>query len=314
MALVKRMFPSVAKETVGIDLDATSWLSTPYIAAIPWLKRVCRKHAAAARTYLETVKAYRKEGHWRREDPSGIASLASLLHAEGGEFLRLDADFFHGTALANERDTPLDVGDADDDKARAQLGDALQKLQKQVGAKASSFYAILLMDGDSMGKLLSEARASSGDAGEGQVTRALGQFAGTVSATVGGHDGVTVYCGGDDVFAMLPVGQALACAVDLSKLYRNCFARTCTKELAEQATISGAIVYCPFRASLRGFGHGPPLARRRGQGSNRAEQPGRRRCEIGRHDVPMVGPVGARRGKWQDDPGPVGRAPCGVGG
>ncbi len=71
---------------------------------------------------------------------------------------------------------------------------------------------MLLMDGDSMGRLLSEARASLGDEGERQLTRALGQFADKVSATVSGYDGVTVYCGGDDVFAMLPVGQALPCA------------------------------------------------------------------------------------------------------
>lgn len=249
IALVKRMFPLIANDTIGID--SASWLSTPYIAAIPWLKRVCREHSNAARSYLEAVKPHRKEGHWQRENPSGNVSLQSLLQADGGEFLRLDADFLHETALANKRDTPLDVSDADDEKVRTRLGEALQTLQNQVGTKPSSFYAMLLMDGDSMGKLLSDARASSGDEGERQVTRALGQFADAVPSTVSRLDGVTVYCGGDDVFAMLPVGQALPCALALSKLYRRCFAQACPKKIAEQATISGAIVYCPFRAPLR---------------------------------------------------------------
>ena len=102
-----------------------------------------------------------------------------------------------------------------------------------------------------MGKLLSEARAASQDKGERQVTGALGQFAARVPETVGSYDAVTVYCGGDDVFAMLPVGQALPCALALSKLYRNCFAQARPKQLAEAATISGAIVYCPFRTPLR---------------------------------------------------------------
>ena len=251
IAFIKRMFPWIAKEAIGTGLNAESWLSTPYLAAIPWLKRVCREHSADARSYLESVKPYRKEGRWRREDPRGIPSLQSLLQGEGGEFLRLDADLLHETALAN-KDTPLDVSEPDDKRVRAELGAALRNLCKQVSGRPSSFYAMLLMDGDSMGKLLSDARASLGDEDERQVTRALGQFANKVSAAVSGYDGVTVYCGGDDVFAMLPVGQALPCALALSKLYRGCFVQACRQELAAQATISGAIVYCPFRAPLRG--------------------------------------------------------------
>jgi CRISPR-associated protein Cmr2 len=251
IALVKRMFPLIAKDTIGIDLSAASWLSTPYIAAIPWLKRVCRDHSAAALSYLEAVKPHRDHNRWRRENPSGITWLQSLLQADGGEFLWLDANFLHETALANNRDTPLDVSEQEDDRVRGELGVALRNLYEQASGRPSSFYAMLLMDGDSMGRLLSEARASLGDEGERQVTRALGHFADKVSPTVSGYDGVTVYCGGDDVFAMLPVGQALPCALALSKLYRDCFAQACQKTFAEQATISAAIVYCPFRAPLR---------------------------------------------------------------
>ena len=248
VALVKRMFPLIAKETIGIDLNAASWLSTPYIAAIPWLKRVCERWPQQAQDYLALVKKHRT--NWQREVPDGIASLQSLLQTDGGEFLRLDADFLHDTALANERDTPLDVSEADETRVREELVKGLGELHKEA-SKPSSFYAMLLMDGDSMGRLLSEARASLGDEGEQQVTRALGQFADRVSATVSGCDGVTVYCGGDDVFAMLPVGQALRCATALSKLYGDCFAQVCQKTIAEQATISAGIVYCPFRAPLR---------------------------------------------------------------
>lgn len=235
VALVKRMFPLIAKVTIEIDLNAASWLSTPYIAAIPWLKRVCERWPQQAQDYLALVKKHRK--NWRREVPDGIASLQSLLQTDGGEFLRLDADFLHETALAYERDTPLDVSEENETRVREELVKGLGELHKEA-SKPSSFYAMLLMDGDSMGRLLSEARASLGDEGEQQVTRALGQFADTVSATVSGYDGVTVYCGGDDVFAMLPVGQALRCATALSKLYGDCFAQVCQKTIAEHATIS----------------------------------------------------------------------------
>ena len=69
VALIKRAFPLIAKEAIGTDVNAASWLSTPYIAAIPWLKRVCREHSDAARSYLEAVKLYRKEGRWRTGRP-----------------------------------------------------------------------------------------------------------------------------------------------------------------------------------------------------------------------------------------------------
>src|SRR5204863_2268546 len=81
IALLKRMFPLIAKETIGTDLNAASWLSTPYIAAIPWLKRVCRDYSASAKLYLEIVKPYRT--NWQREDPKGIDSLRSLLRTDG---------------------------------------------------------------------------------------------------------------------------------------------------------------------------------------------------------------------------------------
>ena len=247
VALVKRMFPLITKETIGIDLNAASWLSTPYIAAIPWLKRVCKQWPQQAQDYLALVKKHRK--NWRREVPDGIASLQSLLQTDGGEFLRLDADFLHDTELANERDTPLDVSEADETRVREELVKGLGELHKEA-SKPSSFYAMLLMDGDSMGRLLSEARELSNGNGEVQITKALGTFAKKVSETVGANDGVTVYCGGDDVFAMLPVNNALPCAIALSKLYQSSFSE-CPEALRSKATISAAIVYCPFRAPLR---------------------------------------------------------------
>ncbi len=156
----------------------------------------------------------------------------------------------HETALANRRDTPLGVSEEEDARVRADLIKALQKLQGTVSSKPSSFYALLLMDGDSMGQLLSEARQESGDVGEQSVTQALGKFAEAVPQTVSKHDGVTVYCGGDDVLAMLPVDSALRCAWSLSNVHETSFAETCPK-FSEKATISAAIVFCPFRAPFR---------------------------------------------------------------
>lgn len=251
IAFIKRMFPRIANETIRTELNAESWLSTPYIAAIPWLKDICRDHPEAAKRYLERVERVDElcpETTWRREDPTAISQRWNLPPG-CEEVVRLDRNLLHESALANRRDTPLGVPKEEDGQVRTQLLAALKELQ-HVASTPSSFYALLLMDGDLMGQLLSKARSQSGDEGEQAVTEALGQFADAVPGKVSEHDGVTVYCGGDDVLAMLPVDSALQCALSLSKLYQSTFEEKAS-EFAGQATISAGIVFCPFRARLR---------------------------------------------------------------
>ncbi len=252
IALIKRMFPQIAKQTIGTDLNAESWLSTPYIAAIPWLKRVCHIAPGPANTYLNHIQKHRQ--NWRRENPSTVLSLQPLLEGACPDILRLDADFLHDTALRNASETPLDRVDQQlPQSARTERNLLLHELEKLYqamdGEKPSSFYAMLLMDGDSVGHLLAKARREAGDKGEQSVTEALGQFADAVPRTVGQHDGVTVYCGGDDVLAMLPVHSVLQCAQSLYRLYQKKF-KDKAQAFAEKATISAGIVFCPFRAPL----------------------------------------------------------------
>lgn len=53
-----------------------------------------------------------------------------------------------------------------------------------------------------------------------QFSEALGNFAlQCAAAIVSGHQGRLVYCGGDDVLALLPAGRALECARDLNRAF-----------------------------------------------------------------------------------------------
>src|SRR5579884_78886 len=110
IALIKRMFPQVAKEAIGSEVNAESWLSTPYIAAIPWLKQLANRCPQQAQDYLALVKKNR--ANWRRENPRAIASLQPFLNRPSQDFFWLDADFMHETVLKNATDTPLDQADA----------------------------------------------------------------------------------------------------------------------------------------------------------------------------------------------------------
>lgn len=249
ISLIKRMFPLIAKDVIGTDLQGASWPSTPYIAAVRWLGHVGSRHADAGRAYASFIAD--KAGRAMGERNARIHSLMRIqTQQDVGDLFRLDGNYFHETALANSRDTPLGMSEAEDARARGEILERLGRLYEKVGSRPSSFFALLLMDGDSMGRLLSEARSKSSGC-EQEVTRALGQFADRVPDTVRENDGVTVYCGGDDVLAMLPVETALRCALALSALYQRCFADVCQTNDIGQATISAGVVYCPFRAPLR---------------------------------------------------------------
>ena len=99
-----------------------------------------------------------------------------------------------------------------------------------------------------MGTVWASCWASS--AGE-MVSTALRAFTGSVPKVVERHGGVTVYAGGDDVLAMLPIPRALACAQALSDAYRSAFADAAANTAAKDgATLSAAAVFAHIRLPL----------------------------------------------------------------
>lgn len=115
----------------------------------------------------------------------------------------------------------------------------------------NAYFAVLLMDGDRMGKWVRGDNApkledlvhekvkeafESGDklkeaweklvelksiqpAYHKGLSRTLGIFSSLVEKVVEKYEGMLVYCGGDDVLALLPADRVLECANDLRKLY-----------------------------------------------------------------------------------------------
>ena len=84
------------------------------------------------------------------------------------------------------------------------------------------------------------------------VPAALGAFALGVEAVVQDHCGVTVYAGGDDVLALLPIDSALDCAAALRAHWLD----TMTKHgvgtsTGLTVTASTAVIFAHFRLPLR---------------------------------------------------------------
>ena len=100
------------------------------------------------------------------------------------------------------------------------------------------FYALVLADGDRLGRLV-------GELGGAVVGAALSGFTTDVPGIVAEHGGVTVYAGGDDVLAMLPVEEAIDCAGELADTYRSAFAGR------PGATLSAAVVLAQAHVPLR---------------------------------------------------------------
>jgi CRISPR-associated protein Cmr2 len=145
----------------------------------------------------------------------------------------LSGNFLNRTALANKDDTPLGNREA----GRARLLGALRKLEEHIDGRAENFYAVLLMDGDSMGALI-------GQYGPGAVTGALTKFATAVPGIIAERDGVCVYAGGDDLLALLPLDRALNAASEAHRLYAESFGT------GIPATVSAAIVYAHYHCTF----------------------------------------------------------------
>ncbi len=237
IALVKRLYPKVCEEALGWPVDRIGWPSTVHIAARPWIDRVAAAIPEQASDYARIVKRNAKES------PLGERPTTQVRRA--GDFSRLDANYFHRGFVQSERLCPLkddSTGTRGEivDELKA-IYDAKDKNDRKIGPPLS-FYALLLADdGDRLGKLLGEL----GEEGRQTVGLALRAFTSKVPQIVEAHDGVTVYAGGDDVLAMLPVPHALSCADRLSREYRQAFGGR------SNATLSAAVVFAHVRLPLQ---------------------------------------------------------------
>jgi CRISPR-associated protein Cmr2 len=103
---------------------------------------------------------------------------------------------------------------------------------KNIETKPSPFYAILLMDGDSLGKHMTSTEKQP------KISDALKKFTDKVNDIVYQNNGFLIYAGGDDVLAILPLEDALSCAKDLRDEYLEAF-----KGSDINSSLSGAIEY-----------------------------------------------------------------------
>lgn len=253
VCLTKRLFPLVAEKAIGWKVPI-NFPSVSYIAAVPWLKQCLKEvpvEAADFANVARTVGVVRSEA--KTHLPGLAENLRKLVACVKGiqgrqgwlhdwhAFADLDGGAFFEDTIKNK---DFGLCKAHQEK----LVTALRDLHGTVGVQASPFYAILFMDGDSMGELL-----SGGDDDERTgISNGIMAFSREVPKIVNQHDGWLIYAGGEDVFAFLPLDSALACAVELWQCYRAIFAKlNIQKARKNAATISAAINYVSIQTGLK---------------------------------------------------------------
>jgi CRISPR-associated protein Cmr2 len=136
---------------------------------------------------------------------------------------------YDGDLLFKETLTPDrlqdDYGFTEDDfKLHAErlkiLREALQTLYKEVGSRPPIYYAILAMDGDSMGAHIGTCTSKEEHR---ELNCRLANFAKEVHKIVEANQGSLVYAGGDDVLAFFPLASALRAALKLATTYKQYF-------------------------------------------------------------------------------------------
>jgi len=323
IALVKRLFPRLDDlETVigwipgGHPKRVGNWPSTTYMAVAPWLARIdehpdrhsaLNKYACTAKKEIDETKRFFKK--LVSEQATHLTTLPNLnavplCDSNKWTLSDMDGDLLHIHALRNFRttflsDNPLDASGKDNDTTlRETLTSELTKLYafetsdgEKIG-KPRSCYALLLMDGDSLGTMLQEQDQT-------KVSQALLAFTRQVPRCVDddpNHGGVTIYAGGDDVFALLPMDRAIACAQTLRQLYGRCFA---DKGMA--ATASCAIIYAhhqvPLRSVIREAHHQLDTVAKEGNG----------RDSLALAVFKPAGVTAQWVSAWQESPSPVDR-------
>jgi CRISPR-associated protein Cmr2 len=266
VAYVKRRFVHVFK-SVKIDMgnwNAHGWTisrdvpSVDYMAAAPWLAQLLIKANKDAELNRLMWSFHNMAVKLTRDSseiptlgyPEWQSNILCVREADAHKkWQALDGRVFFDSMLENPRlwDKGLNGTKAEDAQA---LLKQLKILRKKAELEpVSPFYAILLMDGDDLGKQMSDIDKQP------YITKGLSDFTKQVETIVCEHSGFLVYAGGDDVLAILPLEYAMDCAVELRTTYDAVFTAINATAQAEkqvwiQTSISAAIEYAHIKTPL----------------------------------------------------------------
>lgn len=232
------------------DESTSNFPSTSHMAAIPFLQRL---------SHLNNEEEVKKSWDAYINQIKAIPGLhVEYISQKYGGVASPIIGTCDGSMLFEER--LVDMVDTGQNKTeiakklkpvKEKLQEFFSEIDKQIGqAHPNPYYAILLADGDRMGKVI-DNEAEQGEKQHQALSKALNTFAGSVHGIVEEkYQGALVYAGGDDVLALMPLHTVLQCAKELADNFR--------KELnefkddnGESPTLSAGIVIVHHLYSLQ---------------------------------------------------------------
>lgn len=245
VAYVKRRFVHVWSSLDRHDgwRLPTSVPSVSYMAAVHWLEQLIKE-----KPDCEAVGRFCKLAP-KAERLTRIACISTALGKHPDACLKALADVDGRLLFENELQTLSErkkdkAGEVSISKAKRLLQARIKILDSAKGftVTPSPFYAVLMMDGDSLG----ETKAAMDNATA--LSAALGEFTQRVPQLVTENNGFLIYAGGDDVLAILPLEDALPCAAKVRQQYMDIFK---SKGVSEgKYSISAAIEYAHMKLPL----------------------------------------------------------------
>ncbi|WP_316164558.1 MULTISPECIES: Cas10/Cmr2 second palm domain-containing protein [unclassified Bradyrhizobium] len=228
----------------SFDQNPIFWPSTSCIAATHWLADALERAPVETERFAEAIArvspkyALAEQNLWVKRLKDAAAACRDKL--EDPAILSVDgASLFASSLMKFDGSTD----------AITRAGSLLSALYRQVKSEPAPYYAVLKMDGDRMGELMTPelsqrlarfAQDLRGRAGQDVPDADLGLAA--------RHNGILLYASADEMLALLPIEDALAAALAI----RNEFARsTRGLRLSRPATISGAITFAHRQVPLR---------------------------------------------------------------
>ncbi len=255
IAYIKRRFSRYFNDSFIIEMPQ-KWIlegwevpsgvpSVSYLSAVHWLEQAntyCDK-ALLKKFHDEAKKLTGEYGEWQTD----IKCLRNGEDKKSKYFNSLDGNVFYRNNLENKNMFP-------DEEQQKQAEKVLELLKEINSTKiksiknsftktlspATPFYAILMMDGDSLGKNMSDTDKQD------IISQGLSTFTEEVEDIVYNNNGFLIYAGGDDVLAILPLENAIPCARELRTFYNTCFEGNETL----QTSLSGAIEFVHNKTPL----------------------------------------------------------------
>jgi len=233
---VPEHYPSVSTMATLTWKDVVINKSQEHKDVLKEVEKYVQAMEEAKLPFSDSIKAF---PHWKElaeRDKSRVIE----------KFLRLDGEWLFKESFVKS-EFPGKKDDLTIAKSKKVAADFVKTMkEKWQIEKPSAFFALLVMDGDRMGKLISDFTRDSA-----KISQALADFSiEEVPGIIQEYHGKLIYAGGDDVLALLPVDKALYCAKIIAKAYKDAFEKRTPPEIKKRATISAGIIYAHHKTPL----------------------------------------------------------------